>query len=124
MSNSLYERLGRSEGIRGLVDAIVTRHLENPLIRRRFEPLLADPDRMEVVTQHLCDFLETGSGGPATYGGKSMPDAHRGMNISGEEYLAAVDDIMGALQDRGIDEDTQKDVLYIAYSLKPDITRL
>ena len=37
------------------------------------------------------DFLAQGSGGPANYTGRSMLDAHRGMNISGEEYLAAVE---------------------------------
>jgi hemoglobin len=124
LSTSLFERLGKSEGIRNLVDDIVKRHLANPVINKRFEPLVADPERMAVVTQHLCDFLETGSGGPTPYTGKSMVEAHRGMNISGEEYLAAVDDIMGALHDQGVDQDTQKDVLFITYSLKPEIARL
>ena len=124
MSESLFHRLGGSEGIRGIVGAIVERHLENPIVSKRFEPLLADADHMAVVTQHLCDFLEEGSGGPARYQGKSMVDAHTGMNISGEEYLAVIDDIMGALAEKEIDEATQKDVLHIAYSLKPQIARL
>jgi hemoglobin len=64
------------------------------------------------------------SGGPAKYTGKSMPDAHRGMNISGEEYLAAMDDIMGALSTGGIDVATKKDVLYMLYELKPMVMRL
>lgn len=124
MSASLYQRLGETEGIRALVGEIVTRHLANPLICKRYQPLADDPARMAVVTQHLVHFLEAGSGGPERYAGKSMPDAHRGMNISGEEYLAVIDDIMGALQARNIDEETQKDMLFIAYALKPEIMRL
>lgn len=124
MNTSLYERLGESTGIRSLVDSIVARHLKNPIICKRYEPLNEDPERLEVVTQHLCNFLEAGTGGPASYQGKSMVDAHRGMNISGEEYLAVLDDIVGAMQECEVDEATQKDILYIAYSLKPEIARL
>ena len=124
MNTSIYERLGESTGIRSLVDSIVARHLKNPIICKRYEPLSEDPERLEVVTQHLCNFLEAGTGGPASYQGKNMVDAHRGMNISGEEYLAVLDDIVGAMQECEVDEDTQKDILYIAYSLKPEIARL
>ncbi len=124
MSNSLYERLGATEGIRRLVESIVERHLKNPTIQKRYEPTAADPERLKTVSQHLCDFLEAGSGGPASYSGKSMIDAHTGMNISGEEYMAVLDDIMGALKEQNIDENTQKDVLFIAYSLKPEIAPL
>jgi hemoglobin len=53
-----------------------------------------------------------------------MPDAHRGMNVSLAEYQAAVDDIMKALEKHDCDEQTRKDVLYIAYSLKGDICHL
>lgn len=124
MTASLYDRLGQTDGIRALVGDIAERHLANPIIGRRFEPLTDDPEHMEVALRHLADFLEAGAGGPGAYTGRSMPDAHRGMNISGEEYLAAIDDIMGALQARGIDEATRKDVLFITYSLKPEIMRL
>ena len=124
MTTSLYARLGESSGIRTLVDSIVARHLKNPTISKRYEPLAGDPERLEVVTGHLCDFLEAGTGGPATYQGKSMVETHRGMNISGEEYLAVLDDIVGAMQECEVDEATQKDILYIAYSLKPEIVRL
>ncbi|HVC11363.1 MAG TPA: group 1 truncated hemoglobin [Burkholderiales bacterium] len=120
-SASLFERLGGSSGIRTLVDDIVALHLENPAIQARFRPYLETPDKVELVKKHTCEFLEMGSGGPAQYTGRSMKDAHRGMNISAAEYMAATDDILAALRQRGIDDDTQKDVLAIAYSLKGDI---
>ena len=46
------------------------------------------------------------------------------MNISAAEYVAAMDDIMGVLGKREIDEATQKDVLAILYALKPEIVSL
>ena len=124
MPESLYERLGRTDGIRKLARTIVDSHLENPIVQKRYEPLAQDPQRFELVLQHVVDFLEQGSGGPAVYKGKSMPEAHAGMNISSEEFLAVLDDIMSALQQHGIDEQSQKDVLAISYSLKPQIVHL
>ena len=50
-----------------------------------------------------------------------MKQAHRGMNINEAEYMAALDDILAALRKRDIDEQTQKDVLAMVYSLKGEI---
>ncbi|MEO8120156.1 MAG: group 1 truncated hemoglobin, partial [Rhodoferax sp.] len=65
-----------------------------------------------------------GAGGPVTYTGKDMLAAHKGMNISEQEYLAVTDDIVGAMNKNGIDEDTRKDVIAILYSLKDQIIRV
>lgn len=123
-SQSLFERLGGSSGISALVEDIVALHMENPVIRPRFRPYLETPDKLALTKKHLCAFLEAGSGGTAKYTGRSMKDAHRGMNINEAEYMAATDDILTALRKHDIDEQTQKDVLAIAYSLKGDILRL
>lgn len=118
---SLYERLGGTPGIDSLVNDIVKLHMENPVIRARFRPYLETPDKLAITKKHLCAFLEAGSGGQAQYTGRTMGDTHRGMNINEAEYMAATDDIMSALRQHGIDEQTQKDVLAIAYSLKGEI---
>lgn len=121
---SLFQRLGGSSGIAKLVDDIVAAHLRNPLIQARFLPVAQQPERLAAAKGHLRAFLEMGSGGQAQYTGRSMPDAHRGMNISATEYVAAIDDILGVLRANAIDEQTQKDVLAIAYSLKDEIVHL
>lgn len=120
-TQSLFLRLGGTSGISALVDDIVALHMENPRIQVRFRPYLETPDKLAVTKRHLCTFLEAGSGGTAQYTGRSMGETHRGMNISEAEYIAALDDIMAALRKRAIDEQTQKDVLAIAYSLKGEI---
>lgn len=121
---SLYDRLGRSHGIRALVDDIVAAHMENSLIKARFLPYASQPARLAEVKQHLCAFLAAGGGGPEPYRGRNMPDTHRGMNISAAEYMAAIDDILAVLRKHSVDEQTQKDVLAIAYSLKNDIMHI
>ena len=121
MSESLYERLGGEKGIKTLVDDVVEAHMNNPLIKVRFLPYRNEPERLATIKQHLCDFFGAGTGGLEQYGGREMPEAHRGMNISAQEYMAAVDDILSTLDKHKIDEHTRKDVLAIAYSLKDQI---
>lgn len=118
---TLFERLGGSNGIAALVGDIVDAHMNNPSVSPRFRPYLETPDKLAITKAHLCAFLEAGSGGSATYAGRTMRDTHRGMNISEAEYMAVIDDILGVLRKHHIDEQTQKDVLAIAYSLKGEI---
>lgn len=117
-SKSLYERLGGYKGIEAIVDDIVELHMSNPAIKARFLPLKDNPQHFAEVRQHLINFLASGSGGSEQYTGKDMTTAHKGMNISQGEYMSAVDDIMKALDKHNMDEQTKKDVLFIAYSLK------
>jgi hemoglobin len=118
---TLFARLGGTSGIHAMVNGVVKRHMENPVIRARFLPYVETPDKMDTIKHHLCAFLEAGSGGAAEYKGRSMRDAHRGMNISEAEYMSATDDILAVLREHQVDEQTQKDVLAIAWSLKGEI---
>jgi hemoglobin len=120
----LFERLGGSTGIERIVDEVASRHLQNPVIAARFRPYLDQPEKLQGLKTHLARFLEMGSGGPQRYEGRDMRSAHLGMNISPAEYMAAIDDIVAALEHAGIDEPTRKDVLAIAWSLKGDIIRV
>lgn len=121
MEKSLYERLGAIDGITRIVDDIVENHMTNPAVNARFLPLKDNPEHFTEVRQHLINFLAAGSGGPQEYTGKDMLSSHKGMNIGQGEYMHVIDDIMKALSKNNIDEQTQKDVLAIAYSLKGDI---
>jgi hemoglobin len=120
MSNPLYERLGGSGGIHRMVDDVIAAHLANPVIRPRFESI----EDMEHAKQMAREFFGAGSGGPESYTGRDMRSAHRGMNISEQEFLAVVDDIMDVAEKHGLDEATKKDVLAILYSLKGEIVRV
>lgn len=116
--NSLYERLGGTDGITAIVDEVVEAHMSNPAIKARFLPLKNDPEHFAEVRQHLINFFIMGSGGPQLYTGKDMHSAHVGMNISQGEYMSVIDDILAALDKRNVDEQSRKDVLAILFSLK------
>ncbi len=121
---SIYERLGGHIGIEAIVDDIIQLHMTNPAVKARFLPLKDTPQHFAEVRQHLINFLASGSGGPEKYNGRDMPTAHKGMNISQGEYMNVVDDIMKALDKHNIDEQTKKDVLFIAYSLKSSMVNI
>lgn len=123
MNNSLFERLGKKDGISAIVDGAVEAHMNNPFIKARFIPYKDQPERLAVIKKHTVDFFSAGSGGDVTYTGRDMTTTHKGMNISAGEYMHAVDDIMIVLKEKEFDEQTQKDVLSILWSLKDMIIK-
>lgn len=115
---SLFDRLGGEDGISAIVDDIVQAHLDNPEISQVFLPLKNNPAHFESFKKHIREFLSSGTGGSATYTGKDLPTAHKGLNTTEKEFIAAVDDIMGVLSKHNIDDETKKDMLYILYTMK------
>lgn len=124
MANSLYERLGEFQGITKLVDDVVDLHMANPHVNPRFLPLKEQPEHLKAIKQHTVNFFCAGAGGPQEYKGRDMVTTHTGMNISEQEFIAVVDDILGAMANNSYQEEDKKDVLAILYSLKEGVVRL
>ena len=120
MEKTLYERLGGEAAIRKLANDIAENHLANPLIKTRFE-IVEDMDKTK---QMVFEFICAGTGGPQTYTGNDMLTAHKGMNISEQEFIAVVDDILAAMDQNNMGETEKNDMLAIAYSLKDEIIRV
>jgi hemoglobin len=117
---TLYERLGRRDGISRIVRDLITNHLENPLIKSRYASV-QDMDRLHRVS---TEFFCAGAGGPEAYTGRDMVASHKGMNVSEQEFIAVVDDVVAALDKNAIDPQTKSDVIGILFSLKPQVVRL
>jgi len=120
MSASLYDRLGQEQGISRIVRDVLTLHLQNPLIKSRFEAV-KDMDRLHRVS---VEFFCSGSGGPQAYTGRDLVATHKHMNLNEQELVAAIDDIVAALEKNGIDAQTKSDVVGILFSLKSQVLRL
>lgn len=116
MTRSLYERLGGAEGVAAIARDIVALHLQNPSIKTRFEA----SDRDELV-EHVRTFIGAGTGGAEVYAGRDMPSAHKGMNVNERELIAAIDDVMKALEQNGVGEGERREMLAILYSLKGEV---
>jgi hemoglobin len=53
-----------------------------------------------------------------------MLPAHQGMNIHGAEFLAALDDVMEALDKNGIGQREKEEVLFFLYGMKGEIVHV
>ncbi len=117
MSESLYERLGGTEGIGSIAKDLVQNHLANPAIATRFVGKDVD-----TLINGAATFFISGTGGPDVYKGEDMLATHKGMNISAAEFMAALNDALAALEKNGIGQREQEEVLFILYSMRSDIT--
>ena len=124
MTKTLYERLGEVNGISKLVDDVVNLHMTNPQVSPRFIPYKDEPERLSIIKQHTINFFCAGAGGPQAYDGRDMTTTHKGMNISEQEYLAVVDDVLEAMNQNNLGDEEKKDVLAILHSLKGGIIRV
>ncbi|MES9834193.1 MAG: group 1 truncated hemoglobin [Candidatus Thiodiazotropha sp. LLP2] len=119
VETTLYVRLGGQEGIAAIVEDIWTNHTINPAIKQRYEA--SDPENVKRLVR---EFFGAGIGGPETYTGKDMLAAHKGMNISDKEFVAVVDDVLGALDKNDVGQKERDEVLSILYSMKGDIVHV
>lgn len=118
-THSLYDRLGRRDGITRITRTLIENHLANPLVRTRYGA--SDMDKVET---RVIEFFCAGTGGPETYTGADMVAVHRGMNINEQEFVAVLDDAMAALQAHDVDQATRDEVLSILWSLKGQVVRV
>ncbi len=117
---SLYERLGRFDGITRIVHDVMEAHLANPAVAPRFRNVKDLDHARKMAAEFFC----AGCGGPEPYTGRDLLVTHKGMNISEQEYMAAMDDILGALEKNDIDPGTRGEVTAILYSLKGQVMRV
>src|SRR5262245_54096331 len=89
---SLYERLGGKPAILAVVANIVGNVSGDTRINKRFGG--ADIPRLKTM---LVDQICEATGGPCTYRGANMVDAHKGMKITDAEFTALVEDLVKSL---------------------------
>ena len=119
---SLYDRLGGAYAIATVVDAFIEKLLVNDTLNAN--PAIAAA-RAHVpkaglkfqVTALVCQV----TGGPQTYNGRSMKDAHRHLNITEKEWDAMVRDFVEVLDQFKVPKAEQTELLTIVGSTKGDI---
>jgi hemoglobin len=119
-TTTLYERLGRREGITRITADLMKNHLANPLVNARY----MSSEDLERVERRAVEFFCAGTGGPEAYTGKDMVATHKGMNINEQEFMSVIDDAMDALQKNGIDESTRNEVLAVLWSMRREVLRV
>jgi hemoglobin len=118
---TLYERLGGKKAITAVVDEFVGRVAADKRINRYFAAAAADPQRLASFKMKLVDQICQASGGPCNYSGKDMKTAHMGMGVTGDDFNALVEDLVGALDKFKVGEKEKGDLLGALGPMKADI---
>ena len=116
MTRSLYERLGGKDAITAVVDDFVARCAKDDRINGKFAR--TDIARLK---SSLVDQICEATGGPCKYTGKDMKTAHMGMGISGGDFNALVEDLVGALDKFKVGQHEKDQLLGALAPMKKDI---
>ena len=119
MVQSLYERLGGTEGITAAARAFEERAAKDNRINQKF----ARTD-LERLTKEFVDQLCQDSGGPCTYTGLSMKTAHTNMGVTGGEFDAFVEDFVTTLNDFHVGKAEQDELLSDLAPMRGDIVEV
>ena len=112
----LYDRLGGKEAITAVVDDFVG----NVAADERINAFFANAD-IPHLKQMLVDQICQASGGPCTYAGKNMVEAHTGMNIKDADFGALVEDLVKSLDKFKVPDAEKNELLGALGGMKPDI---
>lgn len=118
---SLYERLGGISAISAVTDQFLSNVAADTAINGDFAATVANPYRLKLLRNNLIDQICAGSGGPCQYKGKTMLEAHQGMNISNAKFDALVGDLVLALDKFKVPEKEKNDLLGILGPMRSDI---
>lgn len=102
----LYEQFGGQAGVEALVEEFLVRLLEDERINQQFveTDLVNLNDRL---VEQFCVEL----GGPCTYTGRTMAESHAGLGITEADFNALVEDLVDAMEARGIPRAAQNRLL-------------
>jgi hemoglobin len=116
-ARSLYERLGKEEGIHRLTTEIVRLHLANDQISHIFEGSYP-----EAVAGRVADFMVSGMGGPQVYTNRpTLSDSHRHMRLTNADFLAAGGDVIQAMKNLDYGQDEIDEVVCALVGLRDQV---
>ena len=119
---SLYVRLGGVPAIALVVDYFVDRLEWNPVIRANAAVRRAFADPIKPGLKYrLTELVCAATGGPCTYSGRPMDEAHDGLGISEAEWQAMVEEFQRALRRYKVPSREQQDLLAVVATTKEDI---
>jgi hemoglobin len=119
---SLYDRLGGAYAIATVVDAFIEKLLVNDTLNanvaiREARAHVPKAGLKFHVTALVCQV----TGGPQTYAGRSMKEAHRNLHITEHEWDAMVHDFVDVLDQFKVPKAEQAELLAIVGTTKGDI---
>ena len=114
--DSLYNQLGKQQGIAQLTDAFI----EEIQYDKKILPYFIETDIArfrEKFIEQICMI----SGGQCKYTGDSMGEVHGGMNINEHHFNALVDDLILAMESIQLDTGTQNQLLNLLVPMRKEV---
>lgn len=115
-NRALFERLGGLPAITAVTAEFVGRTTTDPRIKDRFFNTDA-----EHLKRMLVEMLCQATGGPCTYTGRDMESSHAGMELVDEEFVALVENLVGALDKFEVGEREKGELLGALGPMQPQI---
>jgi hemoglobin len=100
--DSLYHALGARAGIQKIVEGMLLHIAKDDRIYKYFAKVDIVRVRDKLVEKFCVE-----AGGPCTYTGDSLVEAHKGMNISRSDFNALVENLIDSMDDQHIPVPTQ-----------------
>jgi hemoglobin len=119
VENSLFERLGGVDAITAVTRAAVDRQMKDDRINQKYARTNVDRLIKEFVDQ-ICQ----ATGGPCTYTGRSMTEAHHNMGVTNGEFQAFVEDVVAVLDGFKVGKAEQDELLNILAPLQGEIVEV
>ncbi len=116
---SLYERVGGYDAVHFMAGIALSRAIQDP----RIGEFWAHITEASLKEEHanFVDFLCHLWGGPASYRGRDMVTAHRGMGVKDEHWDVLFDVIRGCNTEFGVPADLAAELEESLQRLKPSI---
>ena len=114
--DSLFVELGGMPAITAVVELFLAK-VDNDLRINLFFEKTDHKDLRNLVIEQFCQ----ATGGPCTYTGRSMEEAHSGMNLSDADFAAFVEDLIAALNELKVPKASQDKLLALLGPMKPQV---
>jgi hemoglobin len=98
---SIYDVLGREQGVTNAVNEFYLRILADPQLAHYFDGV--DMNRLR---WHQAKLLTAVAGGPNDYQGRDLGAAHGHLRITNGDFDRVVEHLVAVLRDGGVDEAT------------------
>jgi hemoglobin len=102
----LYQRLGGRPAIRAVVAEVVAMKEADELTK----PTMAGVDREKMI-ENITDYLSAGTGGPETYKGRDVAEAHARMHLTDAHFVAVGHMVVTVMQRFKVPEPETQEVV-------------
>ena len=113
---SVYEKIGGEAAVNAAVDIFYRKVLADDSISAFF-------DTTDMEAQHVKQkaFLTMAFGGPNSYTGKDMREAHKHMSLTEEHFGAVAAALVATLEELTVPQEHIDEIVAIALSVKDDV---